>query len=112
MAALTGAMMALVNHPYVQSRAQAEIDVVIGRDRLPNFSDKDELPYISAICREVMRWRLVTPLAVDHAAAQDDVYDGYFIPKGIYTVHVSAYFHGKFWIFVPEIGSTVVGNAW
>lgn len=85
--------MALVHHPRVQSRAQAEIDLVIGRNRLPNFSDKDELPYISAICREVMRWRLVTPLAVDHAAAQDDVYDGYFIPKGIHAVCAAAYFY-------------------
>lgn len=92
MAALTGAMMALVHHPYVQTRGQAEIDLVIGRDRLPNFSDKDELPYISAICREVMRWRLVTPLAVDHAAAQDDIYEGYFIPKGIDTILAPAAF--------------------
>lgn len=82
MAALTGAMVALIHHPHVQARAQAEIDLIVGRDRLPNFTDMDELPYISAICREVMRWRLVTPLAVGHAALEDDVYEGYFIPKG------------------------------
>lgn len=29
-----------------------------------------------------MRWKPVTPLAVNHAAMKDDVYDGYFIPKG------------------------------
>ncbi|EIM86325.1 cytochrome P450 [Stereum hirsutum FP-91666 SS1] len=90
MATLTGAAVALVRHPEVQTRAQTEIDLVVGRERLPDFSDKDNLPYVSAICREVMRWRPVTPLAVSHASTKDDVYAGYFIPKG----------------------STVVGNAW
>ncbi|EIM86329.1 cytochrome P450 [Stereum hirsutum FP-91666 SS1] len=90
MAALTGAMVALIHHPHVQARAQAEIDLIVGRDRLPNFTDMDELPYVSAICREVMRWKLVTPMAVSHAAVKDDIFEGYFIPKG----------------------STVVGNSW
>ncbi|KAF7357544.1 O-methylsterigmatocystin oxidoreductase [Mycena sanguinolenta] len=31
---------------------------------------------------EVMRWRPATPLGVAHASTEDDVYDGYFIPKG------------------------------
>lgn len=85
MAALTGAIMALVHHPDVQSRGQAEIDRVVGRDRLPDFSDREQLPYISAICREVLRWRLIAPLAVSHATSKDDVYNGYFIPKGKFT---------------------------
>lgn len=85
MAALTGAIMALVHHPDVQARGQAEMDKVIGRDRLPDFADREQLPYISAICREVMRWRLIAPLAGSHATSSDDVYNGYFIPKGMFT---------------------------
>lgn len=87
MAALTGAMVALIHHPHVQARAQAEIDLIVGRDRLPNFTDMDELPYVSAICREVMRWKLVTPMAVSHAAVKDDIFEGYFIPKGKIMVY-------------------------
>ncbi|KAI0037869.1 cytochrome P450, partial [Auriscalpium vulgare] len=43
-------MLAL--YPDVQTRAQAEIDAVIGRERLPSFSDRASLPYIEAMCKE------------------------------------------------------------
>ena len=43
-------------YPEVQKRAQSEIDRVIGRDRLPEFSDRDSLPYITAITKEVLRY--------------------------------------------------------
>lgn len=82
MASLSSALLALLLHPHVQARAQAEIDLVVGRDRLPDFSDIKDLPYISAICREIIRWHVVLPLGVDHAALCDDVFEGWFIPKG------------------------------
>ena len=49
-------------YPEVQKKAQAEIDAVIGPDRLPDFEDRPSLPYINAVLKEVMRWHLVTPL--------------------------------------------------
>ncbi len=52
----------MVLYPDVMRRAQAEIDAVIGRDRTPSFSDRDKLPYIEAIVKEVIRWRPVDPL--------------------------------------------------
>jgi cytochrome P450 len=54
--------LALVLFPQVQRRAQAELDVVIGRDRLPTFNDRPRLPYIEALCKELMRWNLVLPM--------------------------------------------------
>jgi hypothetical protein len=54
--------MALVLFPQVQRRAQAELDVVIGRDRLPTFDDRPRLPYIEALCKELLRWQMVTPM--------------------------------------------------
>jgi cytochrome P450 len=75
-------VLAMVLCPDVQKRAQAEIDSAIGRDRLPTFEDRPSLPYIDAIVRETFRWQPVVPLGVPHAATSDDVYDGYFIPKG------------------------------
>ena len=53
--------LALVLFPQVQRRAQAELDVVVGRDRLPTFDDRPRLPYIEALCKELMRWQMVTP---------------------------------------------------
>jgi hypothetical protein len=55
-------ILALVLYPHVQKRAQAELDLVVGRDRLPTFDDRPRLPYIEAICKEVVRWRMVAPL--------------------------------------------------
>ncbi|RXW24942.1 hypothetical protein EST38_g890 [Candolleomyces aberdarensis] len=72
----------LANYLEVQTKAQAEIDKVIGSDRLPLVSDRQELPYVHAIVKEVGRWHSVVPLGVSHANMEDDEYDGYFIPKG------------------------------
>ncbi|KAG2368707.1 cytochrome P450 [Suillus spraguei] len=74
--------LAMVLHPDVQKRAQAEIDSVIGRDRLPTFEDRASLPYVESILRETFRWYPILPLGVPHATSSDDTYDGYFIPKG------------------------------
>ena len=49
-------------YPEVQKKAQAEIDAVVGPDRLPEFEDRPSLPYINAVIKESMRWKLVTPL--------------------------------------------------
>ncbi|KAI0263951.1 cytochrome P450 [Gloeopeniophorella convolvens] len=75
-------ILALTLHPGVQSKAQAEIDAIIGRDRLPTFDDRPSLPYIDAICKEVLRWRPIAPLGVPHATARSSVYEDRFIPKG------------------------------
>lgn len=49
-------------YPEVQRKAQAEIDAVVGKDRLPTFQDRDHLPYVDAICMELLRWLPVGPL--------------------------------------------------
>jgi cytochrome P450 len=48
--------------PEVQKKAQAEIDAVVGNDRLPSFSDRSQLPYVEALVKEVLRWNVVAPL--------------------------------------------------
>ena len=55
-------MLAMTLYPDVQRRAQAEIDAVVGRDRIPKVSDRESLPYIEAIVKEVVRWRPIDPL--------------------------------------------------
>ncbi|KAG2044776.1 cytochrome P450 [Suillus americanus] len=68
--------LAMVLNPEVQAKAQADIDLVVGKDRLPNFEDRPALPYVEAILRETLRWHPVIPIT-------SDVYNGYFIPKGV-----------------------------
>ena len=46
----------MVLHPDVQERAQDEIDRIIGNERLPDFSDKDSLPYVEQVLQECRRF--------------------------------------------------------
>lgn len=69
-------------HPEAQAKAQAELDAVVGTDRLPSFADRVRLPYVDALVKEVFRWQPVGPLGVPHRTTADDVHDGFFIPKG------------------------------
>ncbi|KAI9445943.1 cytochrome P450 [Lactarius indigo] len=83
---ISSLFLAIVLYPEVQKRAQAELDSVISRDRLPTYEDKPRLPYIEAISRELIRWRMVTPLGVPHSPTDDNFYKGYFIPKGAVVI--------------------------
>ncbi|KAL4900392.1 hypothetical protein BDW74DRAFT_188242 [Aspergillus multicolor] len=74
--------LAMTLYPDIQKRAQQEIDRVVGRARLPGFSDRSNLPYINAIVKEALRWHPVAPMGVVHSSMEDDTYHGYHIPKG------------------------------
>ena len=55
-------ILAMALYPEVQKKAQAEIDAVIGSNRLPDSEDRPSLPYLNAVIKEAMRWHLVAPL--------------------------------------------------
>ncbi|KAI0002705.1 cytochrome P450 oxidoreductase OrdA-like protein [Xylariaceae sp. FL0662B] len=74
--------LAMLVHPEVQRKAQEEIDRVVGSDRLPNFDDRENLPYVDAIAREAFRWHPVAPMGIPHLTSADNIYGGYLIPKG------------------------------
>jgi len=80
--ALATFVLAIVTHPEVQIKAQKELESVLGRDRLPEFGDRQSLPYINAIVKEVLRWNPVAPLGLPHMTTNDDEVDGYFVPAG------------------------------
>ena len=75
--------------------AQKQLDDVLGGERLPEHSDMDQLPYISAIIKETLRWAPPLPLGGGHRLMEDDIYKGMFIPAGamvmenIWSVHSS-----------------------
>ena len=58
--------LALLLYPEVQKKAQDEIDAVTGRERFPTFEDRPTLPFVDALCREVLRWRPVAPLRASY----------------------------------------------
>lgn len=50
----------------VQKKAQSELDRVVGSGRLPEWSDREKLPYIRGVVEESLRCELSVP----------DYYDG------------------------------------
>ncbi|TFY82801.1 hypothetical protein EWM64_g1209 [Hericium alpestre] len=102
-AGLHFAILSLVLHPEVQKRAQAEIDRIVGRERLPDFSDQSSLPYVGAVFREIMRWKTAVPLGLPHAVTQDDEYEGYHIPRGASLISVfNDHFPNRAMLHDPE----------
>ncbi|KAF8581750.1 cytochrome P450 [Ramaria rubella] len=75
-------ILTMLLFPKVQKKAQAELGEVIGMDRLPEISDSEFLPYINALCKEVIRWHPVVPFAVPHRVIQDD---GLFTSMDLYS---------------------------
>jgi len=69
-------------YPDVQRRAQAEIDRVVLKGTLPGFQDRDSLPYVDCLLKELQRWRPAIPLGVQRCAMKGDYYGGYYIPEG------------------------------
>ena len=49
-------ILAMVLHPNVYKKAQAEIDHVVGPERLPDFEDREQLPYLDCVLKEVFRY--------------------------------------------------------
>lgn len=118
---LTVFLQAMANNPEVQRKAHTEIDLTIGEDRTPRWSDFKDLPYINQIIKECMRWRPVAPLAFPHALAQgqslichlsisanviydaDDIVDGYHIPAGTtIIINVWGLHHDPSYFVDPE----------
>ncbi|KAJ8581852.1 cytochrome P450 [Rhizopogon salebrosus TDB-379] len=77
-------LLAMVLYPDIQAHAQEEIDSVMGKDlgRMPDWDDRVSLPYVDAVITETLRWFPVLPLGIPHATINDDIYEGYYIPKG------------------------------
>lgn len=59
--AVTSYFLAMVTYPHVQQLVQEELDRVVGRERLPEFADKANLPYLEAVMRECLRWLPILP---------------------------------------------------
>lgn len=68
----------MLHYPDVQKLAQAEIDKIVGKDRLPTLADRASLPYTEALYKEVLRWQPLGPIGIPHrySATCDDEYNG------------------------------------
>lgn len=92
---LTLFFLAMVLHPAVQTRAREEIisyfrssssgSPLTNSNTLSMLSfsesEKTSLPYTVAVLRELLRWGNITPTSLPHATSQEDVWNGWRIPK-------------------------------
>lgn len=74
-------VLALLNFPDAQKKAQDEIDKVIG-DRLPTLQDYNDLAYLRALVDEVHRFRPILPIGLPRIATENLAYKEYVLPKG------------------------------
>ena len=85
-AIISSVVCGLVMFPDVQRKAQEELDRVVGKGRLPEFSDRASLPYINGIVKEAWRWNPVGPMGMVHETDEDIIYNNHLIPKGSYLL--------------------------
>nr|F1SY70.1 RecName: Full=Cytochrome P450 monooxygenase 69 [Postia placenta Mad-698-R]BAK09414.1 cytochrome P450 [Postia placenta] len=83
-------VLLMLSNPDALQRAKEEMDAVVGSSRMPDWEDEDRLPWLTACIKETLRRAPPAPLGIPHKVDEDDVYNGYLIPKG----------------------STVIGNIW
>jgi cytochrome P450 len=72
---------AAASDPRWVKEAQKQLDKVCGfAERLPEFSDRANLPYMSAVIKEGFRWRPFAEIGVPHMLTKDDNFEGYRFP--------------------------------
>ncbi|KAI0318070.1 cytochrome P450 [Amylostereum chailletii] len=74
--------LVMMLYPEAQARAQLEIDAVTKQARLPTLEDREALPFIDCILKEILRWAPPAPLVFPHIQDCDAVFDGQLIPSG------------------------------
>ncbi|XP_069701115.1 methyl farnesoate epoxidase-like isoform X2 [Periplaneta americana] len=102
------AVMYMLLHPDVQSRAQAELDSVVGRDRQPTLQDRPRLCFLESVIMEVQRRANIAPAALPHRALKDAVLMGHTIPEGatllvsLWSLHMDSEHWGDPEVFRPQ----------
>lgn len=96
--------IAAQHQPSFVARAHAVLDEVVGRDRLPRFSDRSKLTFIDAVAHELFRWRPISPGSIPRRADQNDEFKGVKLSKGV-TVMANAWAIGRDEaVFDPALG--------
>ncbi|KAM0817167.1 putative O-methyltransferase domain-containing protein [Seiridium cardinale] len=94
--------------PTAQAKAHQELDSVVGRSRAPRFRDVQNLPYVRACVKEILRLCPVPPWAIKHFTDAEVTYKHHRIPKGTVLLANTSFIHWdpdrypEPWAFRPE----------
>ncbi|GBN61637.1 Cytochrome P450 2C39, partial [Araneus ventricosus] len=86
-------LVELSKHPDVQKKVQEELDSVVGRERLPSWTDKQNLPYLDATIQELYRKAALFLVLTMYSNFKETTIEGYRIPKrsiitaNLYSIH-------------------------
>lgn len=62
----------MCNHPEVQKKVADEIDQFIkANGRVPEFTEREQVPYCISVMKECMRYKPPTPFGLPHAVRED-----------------------------------------
>ncbi|XP_074263431.1 cytochrome P450 703A2 [Silene latifolia] len=76
------AMAEVIKHPRVLKKIQAELDTVVGPNRMVQESDLTQLTYLRCVVRETFRMHPAGPLLIPHESTRPTKINGYDIPAG------------------------------
>jgi cytochrome P450 len=89
-------ILATIMFPEIQRKAQEEVDRVTGGTRLPVLADQEQMPFVSAIFAEALRFFPTAPLGFPHTLSEDMTYKGYDLPKGAFLLpEIWEFCHGR-----------------
>ncbi|WMV26268.1 hypothetical protein MTR67_019653 [Solanum verrucosum] len=72
----------ILRHPNVMKKLQNELEQVVGKNRMVEESDLENLEYLEMVIKESSRLHPVAPLLIPHESIEDCEVDGFHIPKG------------------------------
>ncbi|XP_072037045.1 cytochrome P450 2L1-like [Amphiura filiformis] len=75
----------MMAYPDIQKKIQKEMDAAVGRNRRPQVSDQEQLPYTRATLLEIQRHVSLLPLGFSHTASDDTSLHGYRIQGRNYS---------------------------
>lgn len=65
-----------------QQKVHEEMDRVLGRGHLPTREEIHRLPIFNAVWKEAFRWNPPVPIGLPHFSVKENVWNGYYLPKG------------------------------
>ncbi|CAL1274088.1 unnamed protein product [Larinioides sclopetarius] len=90
---VTNLLIELSKHPDVQKKIQDELDSAVGRERLPSWTDKQNLPYLDATIQELSRVAALFQITTMYSNFKETTIEGYSIPErsviisNFYSIH-------------------------
>lgn len=87
-------MVELISHPDIMHKTRAEIDEIVGMDRVVEERDLPRLNYLKAVVKEIFRLHPVGAFLIPHVSLEDTQVQGYHIPKNT-RVLINTYALGR-----------------